>query len=213
MRFKNRKQAGKKLAQSLTKYQSDKTIVLAIPRGGTELGFQVARELSAKLDLIIVRKLPYPDNPEAGFGAMAEDGTSVINPKAQSLLSQQKIKEIIQVQQNEIERRIKTLRRGQALSSLKDKTVIVVDDGIAVGSTMIAAIKMCQKQEPAKVAAAAPVGPRSSIEQVERFADETAVLETPSYFRAVAQFYQNWHDVSDEEVHQIMARWKEYQSD
>ncbi len=206
--FYDRKDAGEKLAKALKEYKNrDDVIVLAIPRGGVEVGLEVAKYLKSDFSMIICRKLPYPDNPESGFGAICEDGSLFINPYAPYLPSENEIYEILQTQQKEIERRIKILRKNRPLPDLKNKIVILVDDGIAMGSTMKAAIECVKKRGPKKVIIATPVASQRAIEYFSNLADEIVVLESPINFYAVAQVYINWYDVSDEEVLELLERY------
>ena len=198
--FKNRKDAGEKLARALEKYRAEKPLILAIPRGGVEVGLQVAKKLDADFSLIIARKLPFPDNPESGFGAIAEDGSTFILENAYYWLSGENIERIKKEQIAEIRRRISTLREGEPLTEIKGRTVILIDDGIAMGSTMRVAIELCKNRKAGKIVVAAPVAGGEVAEEIRRRADELVVLEIPAYFRAVAQAYENWYDVSDEEV-------------
>lgn len=198
--FKNRKDAGEKLAKALEKYRTENPIILAIPRGGVEVGLQVAAKLNANFSLIIARKLPFPDNPEAGFGAIAENGSTFILENVHYWLPEETIERIKQEQIAEIERRIKALRGGNPLPELAGRTVILIDDGIAMGSTMRAAIELCKDRKAGKIVVAVPVAGREVAEELQKKVDELVVLETPAYFRAVAQAYERWYDVSDEEV-------------
>ena len=138
--FKNRKDAGEKLANALEKYRIENPLILAIPRGGVEVGLQVAKRLNADISLIIARKLPFPDNPEAGFGAVAENGSTFFIEDLHSWFPEETIERIKSQQIDEIKRRVKALRGGTPLPEIKGKTVILIDDGIAMGSTMRAAI-------------------------------------------------------------------------
>lgn len=198
--FKNRKDAGEKLARALERYGAENPVVLAIPRGGVEVGLQVSKELGADFSLIIARKLPFPDNPEAGFGAIAENGSTFIFENAGYWLAGEAIEQIKQEQIAEIDRRVNALRGGNPLPDITGRTVILIDDGIAMGSTMRAAIKLCRSRKTGKVVVAVPVAGREVADAIAKEADEMVVLETPVYFRAVAQAYENWYDVSDEEV-------------
>ena len=198
--FKDRKDAGQKLAAALQPYREQDVLVLAIPRGGVELGYEVAKAFQCDFSLIICRKLPYPFNPESGFGAIAEDGSVYINKFAAASVSEDEIEQITLQQSREIKRRIQTLRGGRALPSLKGRTVILVDDGIAMGSTMHTAVALCRKYDARKIIVAVPVAGAQAIEKFSQMADEVIVLESPANFYAVAQVYENWCDVSDEEV-------------
>ncbi len=194
--FKNRVDAGKKLAELLNDYKN--AIVLAIPKGGIEVGIEVAKKIKAKFSVIIVRKLPFPHNPEAGFGAIAEDGTLFIYP---NIDVPENFKEIIKEQKREVEKRKKLFRPGP-LPDLRNKTVIIVDDGIAMGSTMIAAIRMAKKQAK-EVIAAAPVSSPSAARLVRKEAKLVTLLE-PLDFMAVAQYYEEWEDVSYEKAKTLL---------
>ena len=198
--FKDRKDAGQKLAVALQAYKEDNPLVLAIPRGGVELGYEVSKVLGADFSLIICRKLPFPFNTESGFGAIAEDGSFFINELAATSVSKKKIEEIIVQQTLEIKRRIKRLRGAEPFPSIKGRTVILVDDGIAMGSTMHVAVELCKKQDAKKIIVAVPVASRVAIQKFSQMADEVVVLESPLDFSAVAQVYENWYDVSDKEV-------------
>jgi putative phosphoribosyl transferase len=206
--FDDRRDAGKQLARALADYKGKNVVVLAIPRGGVEVGYQVARALDADFSLVVVRKLPFPDNPEAGFGAIAEDGSAVIIERAAYGLLQDTVERIVEFQREEIERRIRVLRGGNPLPDLKGRTVILVDDGIAMGSTMRAAIKLCENHGVGRIVVAVPATGERAAREIGALVDEIVVLEKPPFFRAVAQVYRNWHDVSDRDVLRIMQAWR-----
>lgn len=208
--FADRTDAGKQLAKELEEYKNQNALVLAIPRGGVPVGFEIAKHLVAELSMIIARKLPFPYNPESGFGAVAEDGSTIILKAAAANLSQEIIASIIEDQKQEIKRRIKILRGGQPLPNIVDRTVILVDDGIAMGSTMRASIETCKKKHPGRLIVASPVGSPEVTRAItlKKVVDETIILEKPKFFRAVAQVYEKWHDVADHEVLAIMNEWQ-----
>jgi putative phosphoribosyl transferase len=206
--FIDREDAGEKLARALAKYKGRGVLVLAIPRGGVEVGYHVARELEADFSLVVARKLPLPSNPEAGFGAVAEDGSVSISEAARRFVDAGTIQRVIAEQRAEVGRRIRVLRRGEPLPPLEGRTVILVDDGIAMGSTMRAAVAMCRRANAAKVVIAAPVSGPHLAAQMRALADDVVILEKPPAFRAVAQVYANWYDVPDAEVVAIMDRWR-----
>ncbi len=206
--FKDRKDAGQQLAKALEEYKDQKVLVLTIPRGGVEVGYEVADYLNADLSLLIARKLPYPHQPEAGFGAVAENGSRVILEEASRWIAEEMIDRIIKNQREEIERRKEILREGEPLPPIEDRTVILVDDGIAMGSTMRASIKLCKHREAGKIIVAVPVAGGDVAEEIGRLVDEIIVLEKPPLFRAVAQIYENWYDVPDEEVISFMKKWQ-----
>jgi len=204
--FRNRTEAGKKLAEKLIKYKANKeTIILALPRGGVPVAFEVAKKLKIPIDLIIVRKLPIPDNPEAGIGALSETGEIVWQPQKESY-PKDVIEEILIEQKKEIERRTKILRKGRDLPKLKNKIVILIDDGLAMGSTMMAALKTAKKEGAKKVVVAVPVAGKDVLERIKKEADEVVCLEVPLFFQAVAQVYENWYDLDDQEVLKIMKK-------
>ena len=207
--FQDRKHAGQKLARALEEYKDKDALVLAIPRGGVEVGYQVAKHLIADFSIIVARKLPFPDNPEAGFGAVAEDGSTFIFRDAANWLSKKTIDNIIHRQRGETERRVSVLRKGEPLPEMVDRIVILVDDGIAMGSTMRAAINLCKKKKARKIIVAVPVSGEDVAEEIGEIVDELTVLAKPAFFRAVAQAYMNWYDVSDQEVIEIMEKWRE----
>ncbi|WP_415405494.1 phosphoribosyltransferase [Sulfurovum sp. CS9] len=204
--FKDRKDAGQKLAVALQIYKEEDPLVFAIPRGGVELGYEVSKILDADFSLLICRKLPFPFNTESGFGAMAEDGSLYINELAAASVSHKEIEQIIIQQSIEIKRRIQTLREGRPLPLIKGRSIILVDDGIAMGSTMHVAVELCRKEEAKRIIVAVPVASRQAIEKFSQIADEVVVLESPVNFYAVAQVYENWYDVNDEEVLDFLKR-------
>jgi len=205
--FADRKEAGLKLAGVLKKMDIKDPIVLAIPRGGVEVGYYVARHLGADFSLIITRKLPLPYNPEAGFGAMAEDGSLYIHSDAQNWLDEKTIKNVIDEQKKEIKRRIQSLRNNEPFPNIKNRNVILVDDGIAMGSTIRASLAMCQKKGAGQVIVAAPVSGPGMEKSLQDECDDVIILEQPLDFQAVAQVYLNWYDVSDREVNEFMEKW------
>ena len=207
--FKDRKDAGQKLAEALSAYMNKEPLVLAIPRGGVPLGYQVAKYLESDFSIIVVRKLPFPNNPEAGFGAIAEDGSTYFVARALKLLSSDTIEQVVKEQKLEIKRRIDVLRKGKSLPEIKNRNVILVDDGLAMGSTMRAAVALCKNSNAAKIIVAAPVAGPSTAAALAKVVDQMVVLEKPLFFRAVAEAYENWYDVPDEEVIQIMQEYEQ----
>jgi len=203
--FRDRRDAGQKLARALSKYRNRGVLVLAIPRGGAEVGFEVAKHLNAEFSLIVSRKLPFPDNPESGFGAIAEDGSTFIYKDAVGRVPEAAVQRIARDQRREIARRIEVLRGGAPLPPMEGRTVILVDDGIAMGSTMRASIMLCKKRGAKKIVVAAPVAGADVAGEIRRIVDEVVILEIPRFFQAVAQVYRNWCDLTDEDVCDIVA--------
>src|SRR5665647_3307816 len=193
--FGDRVDAGKRLASALKNFSGKKGIVLAIPRGGVVVGFEIAKALNLPLDVIIPRKIGAPDNPELAIGAVAEDGTEILDSNLIKYLgvSREYIKE-------EIERRLKLYRQDTSYPDLKGLDVIVVDDGIATGSTMKAALASVKNRGAASITVAVPVGPPSTIEELEKMADRVVCLYTPEFFQAIGEFYKDFSQTSDEEV-------------
>jgi putative phosphoribosyl transferase len=208
MIFEDRRDAGRRLAESLLLYRHN-AIVLAIPRGGVPVGYEVSQRLDVPLDLIIPRKLPIPSDPEAGFGAVAPDGTVVLNEKLMGYLglSAEDIGVIVRDVLGEVRRRIREYRGDRPLPRLTGRNVIVVDDGLASGYTMIAAVRAIKKERPRRVIVAVPCSPRTSVERLEKEADEVACLAIQEYGPfAVASYYEEFPDLSDEEVKSLFAR-------
>ena len=205
--FKDRKEAGKRLAGALKKYKDKGVLVLAIPKGGIEVGYEVAKYLNAEFSVIVSRKLPFPGNPEFGFGAISEDGSVFIIKEYAEQLPKGVVEDIIQKQKLEINRRIAILREGRLLPQIKDRTVILVDDGIAMGSTMRASINLCKNKNAKKIVVASPVSGERMESELAPLVGEVVILEKPVFFSAVAQAYENWHDVPDAEAVSILQKW------
>jgi putative phosphoribosyl transferase len=204
--FANRIEAGKRLASALSDFAATKGVVLAIPRGGVVLGFEIARALSFVLDVIVPRKIRAPDNPELAIGAVTEDGTMILDQDLVKYLevSEAYIQKESEYQQSEIKRRIRLYRGNISRISLKNLNVIIVDDGIATGSTMKAALASVRKSGARKVVIAVPVGPSSTIRELENQADQVVCLYTPEPFQAVGEFYEDFSQTTDEEVKKLL---------
>jgi len=203
MIFKDRKEAGEILAEELRDYEGRRAVVLAIPRGGVPIAYAIAKRIDAKIDLIIPRKLPIPYSPEAGFGAIAPDGTIVLNSALveEIGLSQEEIQNIADEVLEEVKRREKEYGGAKKSLQLEGKVVIIVDDGLASGFTMIAAIESVKKQKPKEIVVAVPVSPKSSIKRIEPLVDKVICLfikERGPF--AVASFYEDFKDLTDKEV-------------
>jgi len=207
--FEDRVEAGKRLAEQLLEYRKKDVIVLAIPRGGVIVGYYVAHRLGAALDLIIPRKVGAPMNSELAIGAVSQDGTTVLNDELVRMLHipERYIKEESNRQIQEIDRRMKKYRgEGKPLPTLASKTVIIVDDGIATGATVRAAIMSIRKQRPAAIVVAVPVGPKDTIMTLKNEADRVVCLEVHEFFQAIGQFYRDFGQTSDEEVIQLLEK-------
>lgn len=206
--FTDRKDAALQLAEALKPYRDTNALVLGIPRGGAETAYYVARNLQAELSLLVSRKLGHPKNPEYAVGALAEDGSIYLNPDVRGELSPETLEDLAQQQQEEIKRRIRILRQGEPLPPLKDRVVILVDDGIATGATLYAAIALCKKQGAARIVVAAPVSGRDKKRELLAEVDEVVVLETPAFYRSVSQAYESFYNLTDEEAKGFLERWQ-----
>jgi predicted phosphoribosyltransferase len=202
--FLDRVDAGRKLARALAKYKGEPIVVYALPRGGVVLGVEVARALEAPLDLLVVRKIGHPYQPEYAIGAVAEDGYVVTNPKEVARLDTRWLERATAAEVEEAQRRRRLFLRGRAPIEIKDKIAIIVDDGLATGLTMSAAIHEIRGREPQKVVVAVPVAAAETVDKLKRDVDDLVVLDIPEWFGAVGAFYQRFDQVSDEEVVALM---------
>ncbi|MCF6154210.1 MAG: phosphoribosyltransferase [Candidatus Brocadia sp.] len=208
--FKDRNEAGMLLAQKLLGYKGTDGIILGIPSGGVPVAAEVAKALVLPLDLIIVRKVQIPYNPEAGFGAVGPDGKVIVNQELLSSLdlTEEEVDRQIQTTIDKIKRRDKLFRRGLPFPSLKDKVVIIVDDGLASGYTMLSAIDFVKRHEPQKIVVAVPTASDRTIDFILPHVDELVCLNVRSGFIfAVADAYVNWYDLEDNEVISILKNF------
>lgn len=203
--FTDRVEAGRRLASELMEY-AEKAIVLAIPRGGVVVGYEVAHKLRVPLDIIVPRKIGAPRNPELAIGAVTEDRTIILDRKLVEYLRvpESYIKEESARQRLEIKRRLRFYRGDTPFPNLKDLNVILVDDGVATGATVRAALASIRKKGPKSVVIAVPVAPPSTIRDLEREADHAVCLSTPEPFYAIGQFYGDFTQTSDEEVIRLL---------
>jgi putative phosphoribosyl transferase len=183
-------------------------IVLALPRGGVVTGHEIARTLNVPLDVLIVRKLGFPGQPELAVGAVAETGTVVLNEEivATGGVSENFLKREIELQKGEIARRVDIYRAGNRLPDLTGMTVILVDDGVATGATIKAAIASIKKESVAKLVVALPVGPPETVGVLRQMVDDIICLETPPEFMAVSRCYLDFNQVSDDEVVNLLRK-------
>lgn len=209
--FQDRHEAGKQLAASLQGYQGkENLLVLALPRGGVTVGFEVARKLGCPLDVLIVRKIGCPGNPELAAGAVSETGTRVLNDDVISMhgISPEYLDGETARQRQEIARRLAAYRDGQTIGSLAGKTVLLVDDGVATGATMKAAVATLKQEGLAKLVVAVPVAPPETAREIEPTVDAWVCLDTPARFAAVGQFYRDFTQVEDAEVVALLKKAK-----
>lgn len=211
MLYKNRQDAGYQLAQKLKKYTNDKPVIIALPRGGVVLGYEVAKMLNAQLDVIVPRKIGAPFHPEFGVGAIAPKGIRILNPEYINLLriSESQIEQIIEEETIEMNRRIKLYRKDLPPLDLHEKMVIIVDDGIATGVSTKAAVLSVKQMNPKKIILAVPVCPPDMAINFRKEVDEFLCLKEPPDFYAVGAYYNDFEQVTDEEVINLIQKAKE----
>jgi len=205
--FKDRVEAGQKLAQKLLKYAEDaQAIVIGLPRGGVVVAYHCAQALRLSWDLIAVRKVGMPWQPECALGAVGHEGTVKIDQRlvAMGNLEKEDLHALIKDQQQEAQRRMQVYRPERPPLDLKNKKVILVDDGIATGATMEVAVKVVRKMQPESVIVAVPVLPKDAVAKFAKAADELSFVEAPEVFYAVGEFYQDFEQVTDEQVIALM---------
>lgn len=208
--FQDRADAGKQLAERLHKYRNGEVIVFAIPRGGVPVAIEVARELNSPLDVITPRKIAIPYNPEAGYGAVTEDGTIVLNePLVKRLgLTERQIQHQAEEVQAETMRRSALYRDRLQAPPVAGKSAIIIDDGLASGFTMVAAIKSIRQYGALKIVVAVPTASITAYELIKPLVDELiCVVIARVYQFAVASFYRNWYDLTDDEVIKYLENW------
>lgn len=207
MIFIDRRDAGARVASKLMHYKGrDDVIVLALPRGGVVNGFEVASRLGCPLDIIIIRKIGFPGQPELALGAVAETGAVVLNERLAGAfpVTRQYIEAETERLKKEIQRRKALYRGGKGIVPLRGKTVILVDDGIATGATMKAAIAAIKDEGSARLVVAVPVASPEAEESIREMVDEWVCLQSPEEFMAIGSFYENFAQVSDEEVVELL---------
>jgi putative phosphoribosyl transferase len=206
--FQDRTDAGRQLAEELLSYAGrDDVIVLALPRGGVPVAFEVAQRLGVPLDVFVVRKLGVPGHEELAMGAIASGGVRVLNedvlyvlPDAQSIVEM-----VTAIEREELKRRERDYRSDRPAPEVPGRTVILVDDGLATGATMRAAAAALRQQGAAKIIVAVPVGAPSTCHEIRSVADEVACLQTPGSFMGVGQYYEDFSQTTDEEVRELLA--------
>jgi len=205
--FVNRKQAGRLLGAELASRKLENVVVLALPRGGVPVGLEVAKALNAPLDVVVVRKLGVPWQPELAMGAIA-GGTRVLDRdviRAYGIPSSQ-VEAVVEAETQEMRRREQLFRGGQPALNLHGRTVVLVDDGLATGSTMVSAARCVRTLHPEALIVAVPVGSRQACHRLEKEADECVCLAIPEPFAAVGEWYEDFRQVSDQEVQEILSR-------
>ncbi len=209
--FENRYDAGRKLVEKLMQYRGRSAVVLGIPNGGVAVALSVALALDADLDLVISRKIPLPLSPEGGFGSITDDGTLMLNDDAvkKAGLSQQQINYQVNRVRSDIRDRSLLYHRDRPPLAITGRTVIIVDDGLASGYTMRAAIESIRHRKPERVIAAVPVGPEHVVREIQEIADEVVICAVgtgPRFY--VSDYYRYWHDITDGEVIHCIKEWR-----
>lgn len=206
LRFRNRTQAGRILAAALEGYRAKPdTLVFALPRGGVPVAHAVAQALSLPLDVCLVRKVGLPGHEELAAGAIAMGGVRHVNPGYESFLSRGEAGEILRKEEAELQRRNALYRRGRPFPDVAGKTVIIVDDGLATGATMRAAVEFMRRREAKRIIVAAPVGAEETCGELAAVADEVVCPSTPHPFWGVGQWYEDFSQTSDREVQDILG--------
>jgi predicted phosphoribosyltransferase len=208
MAYANRTQAGKRLAEHLGKYRGEDALVLALPRGGVEVGLPVAEALDAELDVLVVRKLGAPQNPEFGLGAIASYGARYVDEDSlQALgLTADALEQVEQRERQELHRRQQAYRDELPPPRIEGRTVIVVDDGVATGGTVRAAIRAIRQLKPGRLVLAVPVAPPDTARTLVEEVDELVCPETPSPFRAIGLWYAEFDQTTDGRVIELLRR-------
>lgn len=210
MQFADRHEAGKKLAEKLKKYRGRKdVIVLGIPRGGVEVAFDIAKELKIDLSVLVTKKIGYPSDPEFAIGAVGPVGHYKVSERYAADAGEEYIKKTVKELSKEISRQYKDYTGGKP-PNLKDKIVILADDGLATGFTMMAAIDYAKSQKPKRVIVAVPVSAQDSFEKAKKEADEVVCLHIPMFFGSVGSFYQDFKQLEDRDVKRYLKAAKNF---
>ena len=205
--FRDRHQAGQALAAKLAHFRGrDDLLVLALPRGGVAVAYEVARALDAPLDIFVVRKLGFPGHEEYAMGAIASGGVRVMNRELSAQVPPAVVEAVVEREQAELERREHLYRGDRPALDIRGRTVIVVDDGLATGSTMRAAVQAIRQQQPAQLVVAVPVGAEETCRELRREVDAVTCATSPEPFHAVGLWYEDFPQASDEEVHSLLDR-------
>lgn len=207
--FRDRLDAGRKLAGKLDGYKGqDNLLVLGLPRGGIPVAYEVAEELNAPLDIFLVRKLGLPGHEELAMGAIASGGVRVLNQEVVHALNipPKVIDTVAEQEQQELQRREQAYRGSRLTAQIRGKTVILVDDGLATGSSMLAAVEALRPQRPARLVVAVPVAPPETCEKIAREVDEIICAATPEPFHGVGLWYENFEQTNDSEVRRLLAQ-------
>ena len=206
--FRDRREAGRLLGERLAELKLDRPVVLALPRGGVPVADEVARELKAPMDVLLVRKLGVPHNPEFAFGAIGEDGARVVNAGVvrQLRISADDITQVESRERRELLRRVKQYRDDAPPMAITGRTVVIVDDGLATGATALVAVDIARRRGAGTVIVAVPVAPPETVDKLSSVADEVISLLIPGAFRAVGEWYVHFDQTTDEEVTSLLRK-------
>ena len=206
MIFRDRVEAGRRLAEALGDFQGKDVVVLGIPRGGVVVANEVAKVLGAPLDIVVTRKIEAPGEPEFALGAVTQEGDVIIDRQAAESLgaSREYLDDQIRKKREEVNDRMQRLRGSSPYPRLEGRTVVIVDDGIATGSSVSAAVMSVKKRGPKEIVVAAPVAPRDAVETLAEDVTKVVCLETPGSFLAIGEFYRDFDQVDDTEVIRIL---------
>jgi putative phosphoribosyl transferase len=207
MRFRDRRDAGRRLAAELVDLAQEQPVVVALPRGGVPVAAEVAQALGAPLEIFGVLKVGAPGNPELAVGAIAEDGSGVLDPRSAGRLgmTQAMLDEALERDAKELRRRVERYRGGRAPIAVGGRTVIVIDDGLATGLTVLAAVRALRRRDPARIVVAVPVGSDESVSMLAEEVDRVVCLMTPEPLLGVGRWYWNFAPVSDDQVIEALA--------
>ena len=206
--FRDRIEAGERLAEVLSDYRGERVAVIAIPRGGVEVGYAIAEEFDSPLEVTVPRKIGSPMDPELAVGAVAEDGTIYVEEDVVRMLGVREdwIRVEAERELQEVRRRLELYRGGKPLPELREYVVLLVDDGIATGATIIATARFLRKLHPRRLVIAAPVAPPEALPRLSREADDVRCVETPTPFFAIGQFYRDFSQLDDSRVIEYLSR-------
>jgi predicted phosphoribosyltransferase len=207
VRYRDRSEAGRRLAAELLDLGEDCPVVLAVPRGGVPVALEIALALSAPLEIMAVRKLGAPGNPELGVGALAEDGTAVLDSRSAAMLglTAAMLDEAVERESAELRRRVERYRQGRRPPAVAGRIVILVDDGLATGLSDLAAVRALRKRRPSQIVVAAPVGSGAAVDMLAQEADRVVCPTVPEHLGGVGLWYRDFAPVSDEEVMRLLA--------